>query len=199
MYTVSPVSKLSDKSLALLDVGKMQITWEGIGIPAASQGNNSGGLDATYLLRSRGDLDVLYSNVAVLNAVVYPNQALVTLESAVGQAEWILVSSTRAVESVEVDGSQITQYPGNSSLVNGPYATSGWSLHADGTLLIRFQSSGQDVVRIVLTPPVPPNQLAASVTLAAPFLIIVSCVTVDIVIWMKHIRNRAKSAGSPGN
>ena len=199
MYTVSPVSNLSDTSLALLDLGKMQITWKGIGIPATSQGNNSGGLDATYLLRSRGDLDVLYSNVAVLNAVVYPNQALVTLESAVGQAEWILVSSTRAVESVEVDGSQITEYPGNSSLVNGPYATSGWSLGADGTLMVRFQSSGQDVVRIVLTPPVPPNQLAASVTLAAPFLIIVSCVTVDVVIWMKHIRNRAKSAGSPGS
>ncbi|MGD0396187.1 MAG: hypothetical protein ABSB26_04670 [Nitrososphaerales archaeon] len=199
MYTVSPVSNLSDNSLALLDVGKMQITWKGTGIPAASQGNNNGGLDATYLLRSRGDLDVLYSNVAVLNAVVYPNQALVTLESPVGQAEWILVNSTRTVGSVEVNGNQITKYSGNSSLVNGPYAASGWSLRGNGTLLVRFQSSGQDVVRIVLTPPIQPNQLAANAILAAPFLIIVSCVSVDLVIWVKYIRDRTKRVGNPGS
>ena len=177
----------------------MQITWKGIGTPSPSQGNGSEGLKATYLLRSRGDLDVLYSNVLVLSAVVYPNQALVTLDAPVGQAEWILVNSTRAVGSVEVNGNQITEYQGNSSLVNGPYATSGWSLRADGTLLVRFQSSGREVVRIVLTAPVPPNQLAASVMLAAPFLTIVSCVTVDLVIWVKYIKNRTKSAGNPGS
>lgn len=195
-YTVCPVPQLQNQPLALLDVGDMQVIWKGIGTPAASPGSSSGGLEATYLLRSRGDLGVLYSNIPVLNVVVYPNQALMELTAPIGQAEWILVNSTRAVKSVEVNGNQITNYWGNSSLVNGPYATSGWSRRTDGTLLVRFQSSGQDVVRIVLTSPIPQNQLAASVMLAAPFLVIVSCVTVDVVIWVKYVRDRAKPAGS---
>ncbi len=192
-YAVAPVPQLRNLSLALLDVGSMQITWKGMGTPPSGQGNDRGGLEATYLLRSRGDLDVLYSNVGVTAATVYPNQALVSLDAPVGQAVWLIINSTRQVESVEVDGSVIAQHSANSSLTNDPYAASGWTLRADGTLLVRFQSSGQDFVRVVLTPPAPPNQLAVDLMFAAPFVLIASAVTVDLVLWAKFIRKRPRT------
>ena len=94
---------------------------------------------------------------------------------------------------MQIDGDQIMRYPGNSSLVSEPYATSGWSLRADGTLLVRFPSTSQDVIRIVLTPPVPPNWFVADMAFAAPFVVIALAVITDLVLWARFIRAKSKT------
>jgi hypothetical protein len=175
----------------------MQVVWKGPGSDFSSQIKNGTAFGVSYLMPTRGDLDVLYSNVPSTQ-VVYPNQALVAYSAPIGQEVWMLVDSTRQVESVTVGNTMITNSSSYASLVNAAYAASGWFAQKDGIMLIRFQSAGQGVVRVLLTPPPPPNQFLAEVAWVAPLVIIVAMAGVDVAIWATFIRRRAQKERRDG-
>ena len=183
------LSKLRSRSLAVLDVGSMQLTWKGIGASYATNGSVSG---VTYLLRTQGDLDLDYSNVKASSETVYPNQALIVFTAPPGEEIWAVINSTRTVQSVEIGNNSVLEAPDYDSLVSGSYSSQGWSQEPNGMLLVRYPSSGEDTVRIVISPPPPPNQLLVSLTLAAPFLMMASAVAADAVAWVLFLRKRAQ-------
>jgi len=89
---------------------------------------------------------------------------------------------------VSVNGAPVPVASNGSSLVAAPYGAEGWFLQPDGVLLLRFQSSGQDVVRVVLTPPPQGNLILAALALAAPYIVLAAAVGVDVTIWVRFVR-----------
>jgi hypothetical protein len=179
---------LRGKPLALLDVASMQLVWRG----TAGTYSPAGGSQSTYLLRTLGDLDLDYSNVAASSETVYPNQALLVFAAPRGEEVWAVINSTREVESVTVNDSALPKVASYASLVAGRYDSQGWSSLPDGLLLVRFPSSGNDTVRVSISPPPQPNQLILGLSLAAPFLVLASAVVADLAVWLLYLRRRTR-------
>jgi len=177
----------------------MQLVWKGLGSNFSSQSYGSVSPGVTYLTQTKGDLDVIYSNVPS-SQVVYPNQAIVTYSAPVGQEVWILINSTRQVESVMVGNTTITRSPDYASLVAASYAASGWFGNTDGVTLVRFQSFGQGSVRVLLaSPPPPTNRLVEDLVWVAPIAIIACAVGVGVLTWVTSIRRKARMRHHAGS
>ncbi|HME18556.1 MAG TPA: choice-of-anchor R domain-containing protein, partial [Nitrososphaerales archaeon] len=178
-------------SLALLDIGSMQLVWKGNGFTYAS---NRSASQVAYVIRTKGDLGLDYSNVLASSEAVYPNQALYTFVAPRGQEVWALVNSTRSVQSVTVNGAPVPETANLTSLVAAPYAAQGWLLQQDGVLLARFPSSGENVVRIVLVSQPPPDRVVQTLEAAAPILVIVVAAAIDFTVWVVYVRRRPRRA-----
>jgi hypothetical protein len=182
-----------NKTYVLIDMATMRIAWSGTRTAQLPRNPGSSGLDSAYLAVTQGDMRVLYSNAGVSSEVVYPNQALYNFTALTGQGVWVLVNSTNAVQSVEVDGTPIAKFADAALEADTNYSAEGWSPQANGTVLLRFQSAGEDFVRLVLVPPAPENQLLNSLVYVLPFMVLAVAVSVDLAIWAKHRRTRAQT------
>ncbi|HYC11576.1 MAG TPA: hypothetical protein VEC02_02820 [Nitrososphaerales archaeon] len=186
----SVLASLQNRSLASVDIGSMNLTWKGTG---AHYHPSSGTSQVAYLLNTWLDLDSDYSNVPASSQTVYPNQALLKFAAPRGEEIWALINSTRPVQVVAVNDVPLPEATTYSSLVADSYASRGWSQQPSGILLVRFPSSGQDTVRVVIAPPPQPNQLVVGLTIAAPFIVLASAVVADVTVWALFLRKKGST------
>ncbi len=196
-YSPEGAPTIPGSRLLQLDVATMSLS-PFSGLAAKSANGSALNLSATYLLPGTGELGVLYSNLPTLRGTVYPNQDLVTVNGSVGEAVWLLVNSTSPLQSVSVNQVRLDEALTYASLLSLPYSSGGWAQAPDGTVLIRYQSTGHDTVRIVQEPPVPGNALEEALRTAWPFLVISAVVIIDAVIWVRYVKRKREAPESEG-
>ena len=178
---------------ATLDVLEMSLTWTDRGARQSTGPEIDGSLTASYLIRTLGNLGVLYSNAEVTNHTIYPNQALTEVAALPGQAEWVLVNSTLEIESVLVGGQALEKAPSYEWRVRAEYSAKGWYWDAQSrTLLIRFPSSGYDIVRTIEVSQDVSQRFGDLAFKVAPFVVISVALLVDLILWLGAARGNAR-------
>lgn len=129
-----------------------------------------------------GSFVASYADATIHRQLQYPNQGLYSTGSPVNQTVLLLISSASPVGGVLVDSkNNLTNVAGPSfySSHEGWYYDSG-----SGILLVKFQSSGDDTVRVLSASPPVVHPTPVPTTTIAEALAVLFLVNVTIVLYL---------------
>ena len=176
----------------LLDSSNLTVTRGGGNNVSITTTIGPGEWKPIYILPYFDSLTIKYASVAILRQLVYPKQALYSLEGFANQSAIVAVNSNKSIAQVVVNNQRgLVQVSSIGSLSS---EREGWYLdNATSTLFIKFVSSGTDLLRILQVTPTPVTPVLLPYALIELVLVSLICIEIGYLAF----RYRKGSRKSP--
>lgn len=103
-----------------------------------------------YIVNDTQELHILYSNAAIKIEKIYPNQAIYSIKSYSSETTWLMIKSSRQLQTVIVDNYSLPKMPSLTS-INATTLIEGWFYdHENELLKVKLKSGGEHTVRVIL-------------------------------------------------